>query len=544
MRSTELKIFKKLKENPATVKELSEKLDKNQGWVSETVKHLEEENLVVRDRKIKLADSYESRLLQELESKYRIEEILSGKKEDILKELLEEPATISQLEQKGFSQSTLYRYLKQLKETGVVKKTGQKYEINSPEIEKFLETRKKEKEHTANGEKITSDREKGRKTGFSAFTRYGIDYHPSKTYRYIGERDLELEDILIHALKFAESRKQTAMCGVFYLKHVSSLDNQKIWKKARKWNCVELWADLQAYLDQREVVKTHMFLPWEEFTEIAENYDVHPRGRYPEENLLKGLNELGEQLEQETVVYLLGGGNLILRDLKDSTKDIDVVVEDQETLEKLTDTLKDQGYSERNELEKVYENIKPSIVLEKQGFPRWDIFVEVVAGKLHLTETMKQRADRKLEFGNLELKLLSLTDIFIFKAITSREGDLEDNTLIAQQSEINWEKILREIKKQEEKTGQYFSFSVLDTLEILKQRHSIETPIHNKLVSHCLEKAILTSLEEPKNIEQLREKFEFPDYKIYNKLRELEDENKIEVDRSDKLNRYVRTNSA
>jgi hypothetical protein len=302
-------------------------------------------------------------------------------------------------------------------------------------------------------------------------------------------------------------------------------------------------ADLLAFLDQREVKQDELFLPWTEFLDLAREYDVYPRGKHPEDSLLTGLEELGETLQIEADVYLLGGGNLILRGMKDSTKDIDVVVSERHVFRDLVEALQQQGYEERRDLEEVYEQLDPSIVLERQGFPRWDVFVETVAGCLQLTESMRNRADETRWFDNLVLHLLSLTDIFLFKAITDREGDLEDAALLARQGDIDWTEVFEELQRQEERTGRYFSFSVLDTLDLLKDRHNIEVPIHDRLVSYCLENALFVSLEEPKTIRDLREELDFPDHRIYNKLRKLEDEDTITVDRNGKLNTYERANN-
>jgi hypothetical protein len=136
-----------------------------------------------------------------------------------------------------------------------------------------------------------------------------------------------------------------------------------------------------------------------------------------------------------------------------------------------------------------------------------------------------------------------LTDIFLFKAITDREGDLEDAALLTRRGDIDWTEVFEELQHQEERTGRYFSFSVLDTLDLLNDRHDIEVPIHDRLVSYCLENALLVSLEEPKTIRDLREELDFPDHRIYNKLRKLEDEDTITVDRNGKLNTYERANN-
>ena len=55
-----------------------------------------------------------------------------------------------------------------------------------------------------------------------------------------------------------------------------------------------------------------------------------------------------------------------------------------------------------------------------------------------------------------------------------------------------------------------FSFAVLDILDVLKERYDIVAPITDRLVSYCLENALLVSLEDPKTIEDLRKELDFP----------------------------------
>jgi len=543
MRRTELRILDILRDGPLTVTRLAERLEKNQGWISELVADLEEQNLVEKDRRIELANTYEARLLQELSDTYDLSTILAGKKEEIFYSLLSEPKTVSELELEGFAKSTAYQALGDLQAVGAVGKSDNgEYRINDDTLRDFLQAREKTPENTryeANGQVILKDDSaEGQPTAFSAFQRYGVDYYPSETYRYRGERELGMEDVLIHAVRFAENRKQMAICAVFYLTRGPSLDASRLWRLANQWDCTEKWADLLAFLDQRDIQQADLFFPWDEFIDLARDYNVYPRGKHPEDSLLTGLEELGATLESETEVYLLGGGNLILRGLKDSTKDIDVIVGEKRTLQSLVDALQQLGYQERRDLEEVYEQLDPGIVLEKEGFPRWDVFVETVANNLQLTEEMRSRVDDTQQFNDLVLHLLSLTDIFLFKAITDREGDLEDAALLVRQGDIDWNEVFEEIQTQEELTDRYFSFSVLDTLDLLVDRYDIEVPIHDRLVSYCLENALLVSLEEPKTIRNLRDELDFPDHRIYNKLRKLEESDRISVDRTGKLNRY------
>lgn len=545
MREAELEIVDHLRGRSYSVGELADAIGKSQSWTSELVSSLEEQNIVEINSEVHLEDTYEATLLAELIEEYAAAKLLAGTKEDILRALLDGPRTIADLQRRGFAKSTLYQHLKELQETGAVTEIEEGYAVTDDTLRSFLEARTRttpfETEYSANGETLVETSKNdvdGTPTAFSAFTRYGVDYHAAKNYVYRGEPPLNLEDVLIHAVTVAENKKQMAMAAVFYLTHRVSLESSELWRLANKWDCVETWADLFAYIDQRDIHQEALFLPWDEFVDLANNYGVYPRGQHPEDSLRRGLEELGDHLEATADVYLLGGGNLILRGLKDSTKDVDLVVEDGQTFFALAEPLQELGYEKRGDLENAYDQLDPSIVLEKEGFPRWDIFVETVAGQLQLTDAMIERCDRTIEYGNLRVHLLSLTDIFVFKSITEREGDLEDVALITRQADLDWGGIFEEIKTQEDITGRFFSFAVLETFDVLEDRYDIVAPITDRLVSYCLENALLVTLEEPKTIEDLRDELDFPDHQIYNKLRKMEEDGQVTVDRSGRLNTY------
>jgi hypothetical protein len=102
-----------------------------------------------------------------------------------------------------------------------VNETETGYEIADDTVRQFLVARQStpfETVHGADGEQVIKtlgDDVDGDPTAFSAFRRYGIDYYPADTYRYQGDRELKLEDVLIHAVLSADNRKQMAICGVF-----------------------------------------------------------------------------------------------------------------------------------------------------------------------------------------------------------------------------------------------------------------------------------------------------------------------------------------
>jgi Bacterial regulatory protein, arsR family. len=268
MRQAALQIIDCLRKRSSTVGELSDAIDKSQSWTSEVVSELAEEHLVDRADEIQLASTYEVTLLVELLEQYDLTKILTGTKEDILSSLLSEPQTVSELQQAGFAKSTLYNHLNELHETGVITKSDAGYAITDDTLQSFLEARTKhspfETTYRADGDRLittSTDDIDGRQTAFSAFTRYGVEYHSAKTYGYAGDDSLTLEAVLLHAVRVAETKQQMAMAGVFYLTHRDTLDSSDCWRLANKWDCVETWADLLAYIDQRAVQQQRVVSP-------------------------------------------------------------------------------------------------------------------------------------------------------------------------------------------------------------------------------------------------------------------------------------------
>ena len=97
---------------------------------------------------------------------------------------------------------------------------------------------------------------------------------------------------------------------------------------------------------------------------------------------------------------------------------------------------------------------------------------------------------------------------------------------------LDWDRILPEIKRQEEVSKKTFSFSLLDTLEILEKRYGIYSPITKRLRFHCIKNGILLALNEPKTISELRGFVDFPRYMIEKALQDLEKENRVRIEKT------------
>lgn len=83
---------------------------------------------------------------------------------------------------------------------------------------------------------------------------------------------------------------------------------------------------------------------------------------------------------------------------------------------------------------------------------------------------MKERAKTILQLPKLTISLCSNEDIFLFKTLTEREGDLEDCISLAQKG-LRWENILKELKVQisESKRPVWLTL-VGERLDILEER--------------------------------------------------------------------------
>jgi hypothetical protein len=162
-------------------------------------------------------------------------------------------------------------------------------------------------------------------------------------------------------------------------------------------------------------------------------------------------SELADLLETDLTVYLIGGGALTLDDLKNATKDIDLIVRERSELQRLWRVLTAAGYEPEGELSDEYDELGATFVLQND-LRRFDVFHEQVAGVIRLTQSMVDRSRHLFDEGNLTVRAVSLNDIFLFKAVANREDDVDDMIRIAQ-TDIDEDVIVEEIHTQLELLG-------------------------------------------------------------------------------------------
>lgn len=191
-------------------------------------------------------------------------------------------------------------------------------------------------------------------------------------------------------------------------------------------------------------------------------------------------NEIGKELEKKITIYVFGGAALMFANLKDATKDIDVVLETKEELEAFTDTLKKLGFKSVP-LTEEYKNMKLDGIYNRES-DRFDVFLKIICNNLVLSKEMISRSKAKDQYGKLSVKLLSFEDMFLLKSIFSREGDYEDCVALFKTG-INWDTIYDEINSQcKDSPVNLWKSHLLARIESMQEREHIQVPIYGKIL--------------------------------------------------------------
>ncbi|MEM2821728.1 MAG: DUF6036 family nucleotidyltransferase, partial [Thermoproteota archaeon] len=479
-------------------------------------------------------------LFKELAHRYDVSTLFSGACEALLL-ALNNPSDISEIQRNtGLAQSTIYQGLRRLMAVGAVRRVEDKYALADDQILRdFLMFLKREQEaieiehnaillYSRNGIRLkkvpAGQGAAGSKTAFSLFPRYGLEYFSPYDYYVEPPMDVSIEECLIHALMVAENKTERTICVLFYLKNADRIDDAKIKTLAKKYGASLLLMELQRYVKGPPYSNTNLFLPWTEFKEKAALYGISISLSPEREKFLSVLNTLGEKLDAPVSAYLFGGANLMLRGLKSATKDIDLVVEDEDSFLKLRDALVKLSFRmlSENELTVTDKRLNPSGIFTAQEMPRFDVFTKVICNAFRLSEDMKKRAEVKT-FGRLKLHFISLEDVFLFKSITSREGDLEDMAIIVKRmGNLDWNTVLETCFEQEKDIRRHLCFNILDNIELLQEKEGVKIPIYDPLLRHCTDTAILQSVYRgATSVREIRVMIDIPEYTIRNRILKL-----------------------
>ncbi|AWB26517.1 hypothetical protein [Halococcoides cellulosivorans] len=205
------------------------------------------------------------------------------------------------------------------------------------------------------------------------------------------------------------------------------------------------------------------------------------RARFDRDYIEMELHRIAEHLKMEVDAYLIGGGAMSFRDLKDTTKDIDLVVANEEAFCRLMGTLRDLGYEVVSDLGEEYENLGARHCVRNEEGCQLDLFHCQIANKLVFSDGMKERSEEFLSRQSLSIGLVSLDDIFLFKSVAERPDDIGDMATLVQ-SGLDFDTIEREIATQVDLIGgERFVTVISESLEKLDEQAGIQTPLDDTI---------------------------------------------------------------
>jgi len=547
MLAKEIQMLLALLTEPRSLKQLGEAIGSTYVRASQIARRLLQKGFVARtDGLIGFANTAHAALLKKIAKRYDMEKLLRDSKENVVLALLSTSDIRGIQERTGLSYWTIRRSLNKIMETGAVREEDRKYFLAGDEdLRLFVrlwceEKQKRLVESYAEVIYASSDSilkrvpkaksAKGSPTAFSVFNRYGVELHPVYEYYVQPERELSVEEVLVHALVFSTNPVELTDCAVFYVRNRDAIDLARARDVARRFNVVDLAIDLENYVRDLTVPAPERFLPWDEFAEKARLYGISPESLLPPTAFPDLMDEISRRVRGETRIYLFGGEAMRMRRLKRATKDVDIVVEDARTFAALKKTLTSMAYRALGveEIPRADRRLNPSGIFVKEAFPRVDVFVKNICNAFYLSQSMKSRCETK-KIGSLKLCVMSNEDIFLLKSITDREGDIHDMIQLAKAHGFDWRVLWNELCSQEQETGRHFCVSLLDSLEVVEKRANIRAPFYNELVNHCIEQAILESVGRWKATtpKQIRELVNYPDYRLRSRIKKLVKEGRL-----------------
>ena len=258
------------------------------------------------------------------------------------------------------------------------------------------------------------------------------------------------------------------------------------------------------------------------------------RQRFDSKYIESELGRVGGHLETDLTVYLIGGGAMAFQDLKETTKDIDLIVADGDNLRVLQAVLLENGYDIVKQPGEEYDDLGAQRILENNDGCRIDIFNKQVIDKLVLSEGMRRRSESYLDVGGLSVAVVSPEDIFLFKSVAGRTDDIEDMFALVQ-TDLDFDVIEDELEQQIELLGQELFVTYMnEALLALEEQHNITTPLGER-VSEITERVyreleVLQAFEESISRSELKAAVDLSTDDVDEAIKHLTEKEVVEVE--------------
>ena len=234
---------------------------------------------------------------------------------------------------------------------------------------------------------------------------------------------------------------------------------------------------------------------------------------FEKEELEELLKTISEKLSKNISIYLFGGAVMVFNNLKISTKDIDILFKSKEDYLLFVNAAKKSGFITKH-IPSEYSQFNMSLMLEnlKTGW-RLDLFLNKVCEKFKFNKDVQKRSKQIIKQNKLNTFFISLEDIFIMKALTQRDRDLEDMNLILGYG-LKFNEILTEIENQKK-----HKFDILERLFDFEEKHNLNLGLpsklkkeliehNNQLINKLLEKQVKEMIDENKKKVEIMQEFE------------------------------------
>jgi hypothetical protein len=153
------------------------------------------------------------------------------------------------------------------------------------------------------------------------------------------------------------------------------------------------------------------------------NVDLSTMGEL--NDLLNLLADVGEPLE----LFAIGGTAMVLKNIKESTKDIDFMTE--ESYEKINKIFKSAGLKE--------ESNQKVCNIWRLGKTRVDIFYEGFIMGIAFPSDWKEKSEKILTRGKIAVYILNWYDMIITKISRSEKRDITDIIAIIKSQKLDFE---------------------------------------------------------------------------------------------------------
>jgi len=161
--------------------------------------------------------------------------------------------------------------------------------------------------------------------------------------------------------------------------------------------------------------------------------------------------EIDVVLTKKVNIYIIGGAALLFEGLKPATKDIDLILANENEFITFNKALISLNFKQEAPTT-VYKKMELDTIMVRDDCGI-DAFLKKVCKKFALSKNMIKRSEELLNLKNILVHKCSNEDIFLFKSMTERSGDLEDCIELAKKG-LDWNEIKDELINQIKVNGE------------------------------------------------------------------------------------------